>query len=97
MAGVGSGVELRLLGLHLLLGEAVLHVRQGMQVHAVGVGAANAPQEEVAVLGGAEARSMDDSLKEGMPNLAAVENAAIACHDAGERLLCGGKGDVSGH
>ena len=94
MAGVGSRVELRLARLHLPLGEAVLRRGHRVQVHAVGVGAADPAQEEVAVLGRAEARTTPHYAKGDTPNLTAAHHAAVARHDAGERLLLGREGDV---
>lgn len=94
MAGVRPGVELRLARLHLPLGEAVLLRRHCVQVHAVGVGAADPAQEEVAVLGRAEARTTPHCARGDTPNLTAAHHAAVARHDAGERLLLGGEGDV---
>lgn len=94
MAGVRSGVELRLARLHLPLGEAVLRRRHRVQVHAVGVGTADPAQEEVAVLGRAEARTTPHCAGEDAPNLTAAHHAAVARHDAGERLLLGREGDV---
>lgn len=51
-------------------------------------------QEEVAVLGRAEARTTPHCARGDAPNLTAAHHAAVARHDAGERLLLGREGDV---
>ena len=92
---VGSRVELRLLRLHLLLREAVLLVRQRVQVHALRVRAANAAEKEVAVLRGPEARPTLQRKSHSEPNLRASQHTTVTRHDTGQSLLGRGVGDVS--